>query len=250
MSMHDDARPMPEAPPADSVEERHAEEMLTDPDTAAPLDAIESRVLGCLLEKAQTTPDHYPLTLNSLAAACNQKSNREPVLALDDEQITRALETLGTKRYASRITMAGSRVPKYKHTLEIALPKVDERGTALLTVLLLRGQQTLGELRTRTERMFHFPALEDCQAALDNLAAHAGRPLVSHLPAGGGRRVLTFVHLLSGGDTSPPEPAPQASPPATPPPSGQKNLATEVEQLKAELATLREEFDAFRAQFS
>ncbi len=246
--MSDDARPMP-APPA---AEPAAGGGPSDPDLAAPLDAVEARVLGCLMEKAQTTPDHYPLTLNSLAAACNQKTNREPVVDFDDGQIEGALTSLGVKRYASRIAMAGSRVPKYKHTLEVALPAVDDRGAALLTVLLLRGQQTLGELRTRTERMFHFATPGDAQAALEGLADHPGRPLVKHIPAGGGRRVPTFVHLLGDGrGATAPDIAPTGDPPPAPAdtPAG-AGPDTEVGRLREELDALREEFDAFRAQFS
>lgn len=261
--MEDDARPMPETKPdplvhdaAPAADPTAGREIPPDGDGGDVVDgglqltAAEARVLGSLLEKAQTTPDHYPLTMNALVAACNQKSNREPVVAFDDDQVEEALAGLGRKRLACRIAVAGSRVPKYKHTLDTGLPALDERGTALLTPLLLRGQQTVGELRTRTERMYHFPDLEATQAALEALEAYPGRALVKHLPAGGGRRVPTWVQVLTGdvAGSAPPAAArvAEASQPAT---GWREELEAEVARLREEVSTLRKELDEFRSQF-
>jgi uncharacterized protein YceH (UPF0502 family) len=207
------------------------------------------------MEKAQTTPDHYPLTMNSLVAACNQKSNREPVVMFDDDQVEEALAGLGRKRLAARISVAGSRVPKYKHTLDLGLPALDERGTALLTPLLLRGQQSVGELRTRTERMYHFPDLDATQSGLESLRDYPGRDLVKLLPAGGGRRVPTWVQLLTGDVASSPLAAlsaPMASAPAADAPAAagwREDMETEIASLREEVSTLRKELDEFRSQF-
>lgn len=250
MSMREDGRPVPsyQPPDEDHVAGEDLGESLGGGDVAgaagATLSAEEQRVLGSLLEKAQATPDHYPLTLNSLASACNQKSNREPVLEYDDEQILTALDGLQEKRFATRISVAGSRVPKFKHTLESALPEVDERGTAMLTVLLLRGRQTLGELRTRTERLFHFSDLDAAQACLDELLRHSGRPLVKHLPVGDGKRVPTFVHLLGDSDSSVTNVSPGPTP--SPAPSPPASLSTEVAELRAEVSALRSEVAALK----
>jgi len=270
MTMQDDARPMPapapdplihDAAPAGDPRERvlpmdppeesggegaEAGEIVLTPE--------EARVLGALMEKAQTTPDYYPLTMNALVAACNQKSNRDPVVEFEDGQVEDALAGLGRKRMAARISVAGSRVPKFKHTLEIGLPALDERGTALLTPLLLRGQQTLGELRTRTERMYHFSDLDATAAALEELENYPGRKLVKHLPAGGGRRVPTYVHLLSGDVEAGPAhtiTAPAASPAAAAVPVAgwREDMEEEIAKLREEVSSLRKELDEFRSQF-
>ncbi len=266
MSMQDDARRMPEpkpdplihdATPAGDPAERELPEEAGDASgpqedaVGAPLTAEEARVLGCLMEKAQTTPEYYPLTMNALVSACNQKSNRDPVVSYDDDQVEEAVAGLRRKRYAARIAVAGSRVPKFKHTLDLALPALEARGMALLTVLLLRGAQTVGELRTRTERMFHFADLEAATAALAELENYPGRVLVRHLPAGGGRRVPTYVHLLCGeveaGPVTVMAPAAGAAPVAA---GWREELEGQVAALREEVATLREELDEFRAQFS
>ena len=267
MSMEDDAKPMQQPgpdplvhdarPAIDPTQER--EIPMDDPSDAGGeadgelrLSAEEARVLGALMEKAQTTPDHYPLTMNALVAACNQKSNREPVVLFDDDQVEEALAGLGRKRLAARISVAGSRVPKYKHTLDIGLAALDERGTALLTPLLLRGQQTVAELRTRTERMYHFADLDATLSALEALRDYPGRDLVQHLPAGGGRRVPTWVQLLTG-DAPAALPTAAAAPVATAAPAAaagwREDMESELAQLRDEVSTLRKELDEFRSQF-
>ncbi|MFP4157822.1 MAG: DUF480 domain-containing protein [Opitutales bacterium] len=128
-------------------------------DEAPNLNPEEARVLGCLLEKEATTPDIYPLTLNSLLAGCNQKTNRFPVVDYDEEIIAEALDSLRTKKLVYRIDIAGARVAKYRHNIDESLG-LSPGVKALLTVLLLRGPQTLGELRARTERIFQFPSTQ------------------------------------------------------------------------------------------
>lgn len=220
------------------------------------LGAAEARVLGCLLEKARTTPDHYPLTMNSLMAACNQKSNRNPVVDFGEGAIDEALASLRQKGLALRVTSAGSRVPKFEHCIDRALPGLGERETALLTVLLLRGRQTLGELRTRTERMFHFPSLEEAQSCLDDLVCFPARQLVREIPAGGGHRVPTYVQLLeaeteseaeSEADTAEAGPATtEEADVASPDEEWKRAVELEIAGLRKEVEELREELDALR----
>ena len=133
------------------------------------LTEIETRVLGSLIEKDITTPDYYPLSLNALVNACNQKNNREPVMTLAEETVRTALATLQEKRLAGPASGADSRVPKYEHRLQEVF-NFDRREIAIVCVLLLRGPQTPGELRGRTERMYHFEALDDVVSTLDRLA--------------------------------------------------------------------------------
>ena len=156
----------------------------------------EARVLGCLLEKEATTPDYYPLSLNSLHSACNQSSNRDPVTDLGTGEIEEALEGLRYKSLALLVRQAGARVPKSKHTLEKEFPYLTEAQSALLCVLLLRGRQTAGELRQRTERIHPFSDIDAVEKSLQELIENKPSPLVKRIPAGGGRRVETFVQLL------------------------------------------------------
>jgi uncharacterized protein YceH (UPF0502 family) len=209
----------------------------------------EARVLGCLMEKSVTTPEYYPLTFNALVAACNQKSNRHPMVAFDDDVVEIATEGLREKGLAARISVAGSRVPKYKHNVMNKLVHLEDEGFALLCVLLLRGQQTLGELRTRTERIHAFPTLEATQSALDQLRDYPERPMVKFFAAGGGRRVPTFVHLLCGDvvdDVHSMVSAPVATETVG---SWKDDLQAEVEALREEMAVLKAEFAEFRTQF-
>ncbi|MEM9478293.1 MAG: YceH family protein [Verrucomicrobiota bacterium] len=212
----------------------------------------ETRVLGCLLEKERTTPEYYPLTQNSLASACNQKSSRDPVTEFDDGVVDQALDGLREKGLVMRVAVAGSRVPKYKHTIADILPDLDDGTTAVLCVLLLRGQQTAGEIKTRTERMHHFEELTHAQTAVDALIEQG---LAKEVPAGGGRRVTTYVQLLGAmadgrAAEAPvevaavPETASESLPAA---PDG--DLAAEVEILRDELKKLRADFEEFRMKF-
>jgi len=161
------------------------------------IDAIEARVLGSLLEKEATTPAYYPLTLNSLQAACNQSSNRNPVTSLELDTIEKALKGLRAKGLALKVQAAGARVEKYRHILPQVLD-LDDAQRAVLTVLLLRGPQTAGEIKQRAERMHEFESLADVEQCLRWFEEYPHGALVLRRPAGGGRRVETFQHLLGG----------------------------------------------------
>src|SRR6201988_4999790 len=165
------------------------------------LSDIEVRVLGALVEKESTTPEYYPLSLNALVNACNQKSNRDPVMTLDEEVVRQALRSLSDQALV-RSAGGDSRVPKFEHRLN-ELYNFHRHEIAVLCVLLLRGPQTPGELRTRAERMYAFEDLEAVHAAL-NLLIRREPPLVKVLPRQAGTKESRFMHLLSG-DTSPAE---------------------------------------------
>ena len=163
------------------------------------LTAAEARVLGCLMEKAVTTPDAYPLSFNGLITACNQKTNRNPVVDYDDDLVAEAVEGLRGKHLLYRVDGGGSRVQKYKH-------RIDERlgilpaSQALLTVLLLRGAQTPGELRTRSERMHSFVDTEAVEAEVAETSADISIPLWRRLPQAAGQKEARYMHLLFGED--------------------------------------------------
>ena len=161
-----------------------------------PLTNIEVRVLGSLIEKDIATPDYYPLSLNALVNACNQKNNRDPVITLDEDSVAHALATLQEKRLAGPASGADSRVTKYEHRLQEVF-NFDRRETAILCVLLLRGPQTPGELRGRTERMYRFEALDDVISTLDRLSQRQPS-LVAILPRQPGRKESRYMQLFSG----------------------------------------------------
>jgi len=161
------------------------------------LTTIEARVLGALIEKAVTTPEYYPLTLNGLTAACNQKSNRDPVMALEETQVVRALDHLRDKGLAVQKTLVDARVPKYGHTIERVV-ELSPAERAALCVLLLRGPQTPGEIRSRTGRLHEFGDLAEVEATLDGLASRPDGPFVIKLPRQPGRREHRYAHLLCG----------------------------------------------------
>jgi uncharacterized protein YceH (UPF0502 family) len=220
-----------------------------------PLNAHETRVLGCLVEKAVTTPDYYPLTLNSLTLACNQQSNRDPVVAFDETTVVRALDGLREKRLASVFTGAESRVAKYKHALTGAL-LLTPAEVGLLCMLMLRGPQTLAELRTRTERFQPFESLAEVEEALQVLATRQPQPLVVKLPRLPGTKEPRYAHLLAG----PIDVAALAAGAATPAPEPATllvraendrlaQLTAEMAALRTELAELRQQFADFRKQF-
>src|SRR5437764_5117496 len=165
------------------------------------LTEVEVRVLGALIEKDITTPDYYPLSLNALVNACNQKNNPDPVMTRDEAAVRGALATLQERRMAGPAGGADSRVTKYEHRLQEVF-NFDRRETAVICVLLLRGPQTPGELRGRTDRMYRFEALDDVQATLQKLMDRQP-PLVRVLPRQPGTKESRYVHLLAG-DTAPP----------------------------------------------
>ena len=211
------------------------------------LSPAETRVLGCLIEKERTTPENYPLSLNSLISACNQLTNREPILTLGDREVEDALDSLRQKKLATVIFGAGSRVQKYRHTLADVYNFTPQE-YALLCVLLLRGPQTAGELRQRAERMAPFAALADAENAL-NAMSEGSEPLVRLLPARPGQKERRYVQLLSGEPTEPAATEPPA--PIASTPSGASKLDAlegEVAALRGELAEMRASLDDLRRQ--
>jgi uncharacterized protein len=161
------------------------------------LDPVEVRVLGALLEKEITTPEYYPLTLNALVNACNQKSNRDPVVSYDDEIVEQALALLRDKRLAFQLTGAGMRVPKFGHRI-VEVLNLGRRELAILCELMVRGPQTVGELRNRSERMHRFDDLEGVETCLRNLAERPDQALVKQLERQPGTKEPRWAHLLSG----------------------------------------------------
>lgn len=174
------------------------------------LTPIEQRVLGCLIEKRVTTPDVYPLSMNALRSACNQSTNRDPVMQVDDDEVRDACQGLYRHGLARLASGAGSRTIKYRHLAHEAL-KVDDAELALLAVLMLRGPQTVGELRTRTERLHHFESLGTVTAVLDQLAR---RDLVVLLEREPGRKEPRYAHRLGARTAGAPHPPSAASEPA------------------------------------
>ena len=189
-------------------------------------DAAELRVLGCLIEKQRTTPDVYPLSLNALRLACNQSTNRDPVVDYDEQTIRAALERLSRKAWVRLASGPGSRAVKYRHLFDEALG-LEPAETALLCVLMLRGPQTPGELKQRTERLHRFDSAADLDRTLEALI---GRELAAQLPRRPGQKEQRYAHLLGGE----PEGAEQLEPAAD------SSLEARVARLEHELAELRE----------
>ena len=213
------------------------------------LDEVEVRVLGALLEKEITTPEYYPLSLNALINACNQKSNRDPVMALDESAVRDALDSLTGKNLVGHASSADSRVPKYTHHLQEVF-NFDRRESAVLCVLMLRGPQTPGELRGRTERMYKFDDLSVVESAVHRLMEREP-PLAMKLPRQPGTKDSRYAHLLSGELE---EWSAQAELPTAASPAGQDDeritrLETELETLRNEVADLRQQLGDFRKQF-
>jgi hypothetical protein len=218
------------------------------------LTEIETRVLGSLIEKDITTPDYYPLSLNALVNACNQKNNRDPITYFDEQIVRESLNTLQEKRLAGPASGADSRVTKYEHRLQEVF-NFDRREIAILCVLLLRGPQTPGELRSRADRMYHFEALEDVVSTLDRLNQRTP-PLVRMLLRQPGTKESRYTHLFSGEpeiDTSVAR-APSAAPAAPSIDAGDNTdrltrLEQEVAHLREEVSTLTQQLATFRKQF-
>lgn len=215
------------------------------------LNEAEARVLGSLIEKDVTTPDYYPLSLNALVNACNQKSNRDPVMEVDEEAVRQAIRGLEKHGLAGPADTFDSRVTKYEHRLQEAF-NFDRRETALLCTLLLRGPQTPGELRSRSERMHRFDDLSEVDSTLQRLMQR-DPPLVKILPRQPGAKEARYTHLLSGDvEIASPALAQTPEPPHAPGrTSGDRvsELAQEVAQLHDEVAELRRQFAEFRKQF-
>jgi uncharacterized protein YceH (UPF0502 family) len=215
------------------------------------LDAHEARVIGCLIEKQITTPDQYPLSLNALANACNQKSNRDPVLALDEVTVQQVVDRLSRKHLLFEKSGFGSRVPKYQQCFcntEFASLKFTPQETAIVCELLLRGPQTPGELRSRAARMAPFTDGTAVEAALESLASHAGGALVARLPREPGRRESRYAHLFCGAAALE---ALQAGAPAAadaPAAPADGSIAQRIAALEDEVRALRSGLDELRAR--
>ena len=213
------------------------------------LNETEVRVLGSLVEKQLTTPEYYPLTLNALTAACNQKSNREPVMSLGETEIQAAIDRMRDLNLVYLFYGSGSRTVKYKHMLP-SVYELDPAGTAVLTVLMLRGPQTIGEIRDRTGRLFEFRDLNEVQMALDELTRR-DEPLIVKLERLAGQKEARYAHLLSGEiDVSK---LPVAAERQTGGGAGSneriEKLEGEVERLSTEVAEFKAMFEEFRKQF-
>ena len=209
----------------------------------------EARVLGSLVEKDITTPDYYPLTLNALVNACNQKSNREPVMTLNDELVREALYSLNHKGLAGTASTADSRVPKYEHRMQEGF-NFPPPETAVMCVLMLRGPQTPGELRGRSERMHRFEDLTDVQSTLQKLMTRE-EPLVKMLSRQPGTKEARYAHLLCGVKPEWDSPAPPVEVRAgdTSDNARMARLEETVEALKQDVAELKQELAGFRKQF-
>jgi uncharacterized protein len=212
------------------------------------LHPAEVRVLGSLLEKEITTPEYYPLTLNALVNACNQKSNRDPVVSYDEDTVSRAFENLRAKGFTTIITGGSNRVPKFAQRLSERL-NLGRGELALMCELMLRGPQTVGELRGRASRMYDFSDLEQVEACLNGLAAREPDPLTVRLPHMAGTKEPRWAHLLSGEpETSAPAQADARQAPGRDP-DRLALLETEVSALRSEVHDLKRQIEDFRRQF-
>lgn len=212
------------------------------------LSEIEARIIGALIEKQLTTPEYYPLTLNALVAACNQKTNREPVVAYTEAAVQKSLDDLRERNLAYVFYGSTSRVPKYKHILdkvyELEAPEV-----AILCVLMLRGAQTIGELRERTGRLYEFSDLGEVNETLDGLMRR-DEPIVTKLERQPGQKEVRYAHLLSGEVVVLQQP-PEKSVSVSQVGASERiaNLEGELENLRSEFNTFRQAFEEFKKQF-
>jgi uncharacterized protein len=217
------------------------------------LNDIEVRVLGCLVEKQVTTPEYYPMTLNALTLACNQKNNRNPVTAYTETDVAQALETLREKNLTYVFHGSTSRVPKYKHVMPEVL-HLSKPEMAVMCVLMLRGPQTVGELRGNGARLHEFSGLEEVEETLNSLVYREPEPLIMRLPRQPGQKEARVAHLLSGEvsiDAMPEETSPSRSRARGIDTHSDRvaALEAEVENMKTEVAQLREQFEEFKKQF-
>ena len=216
------------------------------------LNPVDARVLGCLIEKELNTPDQYPLTLNSLTLACNQKSSRDPVMALEETDVVRALDHLRALHIAGERLVAGSRVPKYEHKIGAAW-NLQPREVAVLSVLLLRGPQTTGQIRSRSGRSHSFSSLDEVVESIQELRSREDGPLVMQLPRLAGHKDNRFMHLLSGQPDMESIQASLAPEPATLQVRAESEAVAQLQErvssLEIQVAELQTAFDAFRNQF-
>lgn len=204
-----------------------------------PLTDVEARILGSLVEKSLTTPEAYPLTYNSLLAACSQKTSREPVMELDEAAAGPHVHTLLEKGLIERLTETGARVPKFRHRIDKLLASEDPKLTGLITVLLLRGAQTPGELKTRAERLCKFESTAEVEALLQDLAGRL-EPLVAKLPRAAGQKESRYRQLFTAGPTAPVTASPGDPAVAFPHPVG----GDRVSELEKRLASLEDRVKA------
>lgn len=202
------------------------------------LNEIEARVLGALVEKSLTTPESYPLSLNSLVAACNQKTSRDPVTAYEEPVVAQALHALIERSLAGRIHEPGSRVPKFMHHAEILLDGADARTIATICVLLLRGPQTAGEIKTRTDRMCEFASSAEVESLLQDLSLRA-EAWVAKLPRQAGQKESRWRQLFTGGPAAMPAPTPSAATAAVQPAAPVSGV-DRVAELEKRVAALEE----------
>ena len=213
-----------------------------------PLTEVETRVLGALIEKEMTTPEYYPLSLNALTNACNQSSNREPVVDYDEGTVIAAVESLRKRSLARAVPQSGSRVTQYRHLVAETLG-LTERQAALMCVLTLRGPQTLAELKTRGTRLATFEDLDDVETAMNQLMARESPRLVTRLERRPGQKEARYAHLLAGEVTS------DSAEPAVAVGRGVTasdrigELEHGLDELRKEVADLRAELESFRKQF-
>ena len=215
------------------------------------LDSLQARVIGCMLEKQITTPDQYPLSLNALVSACNQKSNRDPVMSLDEPTVQSTVDGLSRKHLLLERSGFGSRVPKYQQLFcntEYGTLKFSAQELAIVCELLLRGPQTPGELRSRASRMASFTDVSDVEAALQSLLERESGPLVARLAREPGRRESRYMHLFSG------EAPPQSLAAEATPDEGElrpvedTTLSSRVTRLEEEVRQLRAELQEVRSR--
>jgi uncharacterized protein YceH (UPF0502 family) len=210
---------------------------------------VEVRVLGSLIEKERTTPEHYPLSLNALTNACNQSSNRDPIVQYDEATVAGAIDSLRRRSLVRAMQQSGSRVTKYRQLMGETIGLV-ARQTAVLCVLMLRGPQTLAELRTRGSRLAELESLEDVEAVLDGLIAREPSPIVVSLPRRPGQKEVRYAHLLAGEVTT--DTVEAAVEPGARGATGTERIAAleeSLNELRKEIADLRHQLESFRKQF-
>ncbi|OWW22913.1 YceH family protein [Noviherbaspirillum denitrificans] len=210
------------------------------------LDVVEVRVLGVLAEKEALTPDNYPLSLNALTNGCNQLTSRDPVMSVTEDAVLDALQRLAQKKFVSEVRQAGARVSKYEHRMRMKW-SLEQDKLAVLVMLMLRGVQTAGEIRSRSGRVHDFTSVADVETGLQFLIDKYP-PLVARLPRAPGEKEVRYMHLLSGDQV--PERAADVSASVA---GGRQDriaeLESEVARLRAEVERLSEQFDSFRKQF-
>jgi uncharacterized protein YceH (UPF0502 family) len=209
---------------------------------------VEVRVLGSLIEKEMSTPDYYPMSLNALTNACNQSSNREPVVHYDEATVAGAIESLRKRSLVRVVQQSGSRVFKYRHLVNETLGLVAKQA-AVLDVLMLRGPQTLGELKTRASRLAGFDSLDDVDTALEQLIARTPKPLAVRLERRPGQKEVRYGHLLAGEPVFEAADAPEPAAAGGRGPDRVAALEAAVDELRREVADLRNQLETFRRQF-